>query len=104
MESQEIPIEIDENITQEQLYKEEIKMKNISMKNSIFRKTNFSLIEYFVENDFKTFKQEEMILLLLTDYKKNPTKYILANDKSNFKNEKSFKTSIKFSICRKNLL
>ena len=100
MESQEIPIEIDENITQDQLYKEEIKAKISSMKNSTFRTTNFSLIEYFVENDFKTFKQEKLISLLLNDYKKNPNKYILANDKGNFKNEKSFKTSIKFSICR----
>ena len=100
MESQENPIEIDENITQDQLYKEEIKMKISSMKNSTFRTTNFSLIEYFVKNDFKTFKQEELILLLLNDYKKNPNKYILAKDKGNFKNEKSFKTSIKFSICR----
>ena len=101
MEFKENPIDLEEGKnTQDEIYKEEIKQKISSMKKSKFRTTNFSLIEYFVKNDFKPYNQEELISLLLNDYNANPTKYILSNDKGIFKNEKSFLYSIKLSIVR----
>ena len=87
-------------MTEDQIYKDEIKEKISSMKDNEFRTTNFSLIEYFVKNDFRPYNQEELILLLLNDYNMNPTKYILSHDRRIFKNEASFKISIKLSISR----
>ena len=62
-------------------YMNEIKEKLKEMKNSQFRTTNFSLIEYFVENNFKPLDEEELISKILDDFKANPNKYVLSNDK-----------------------
>ena len=100
MECNEIVFDMEDDNDKDQLYKDEIKEKISSMQNSSFRTTNFSIIEYFVKNDFNPFNQEELITLLLKDYRNNPSKYVLANDKGQFKNEKSFKGSINSSISR----
>ena len=70
------------------------------MENSQFRTTNFSLIQFFSQNNFKPLNQEEVIKRLLEDYKENPTKYVLSHEKSNFKNISTFKSSIISSISR----
>ena len=84
----------------DQIYMNEINQKLHVMKQSQFRSTNFSLIEYFADNKFKPLIQEILIAKLLFDYKKNPNKYVLANDKGTFKSEKNFKSSISSSIAR----
>ena len=70
------------------------------MENSQFRTTNFSIIQFFSQNNFKPLNQEEVIKRLLEDYKNNPTKYVLSNEKSNFKNISTFKSSILGSISK----
>ena len=74
----------------EQMYIQEINQKLSVMKNSQFRTTNFSLIEYFAENNFRPLVIDELISKLLKDYKSNPKKYILSSDKGSFKSEKEF--------------
>ena len=78
----------------------EIKQKISAMKNSQFRTTNFSLIEFIVDNDFKPLIIEEITKKLIKDYKSNPKKYILSSDKGSFKSESTFKKSIIMSISR----
>ena len=91
----------DNNKTKEQILINEIKQKVSVMKKSQFRTTNFSLIEYFAENDCKPLNQDALIVKLLLDYKDNPKKYVLSNDRnSSFKCEKNFKSSIILSISR----
>ncbi len=85
---------------QDQVYIKEINQKISAMKNSQFRTTNFSLIEFFVANNFRPLIIEEIVSKLLKDYKSNPKKYILSNDKGSFKSEKNFKKSIYLSIAR----
>lgn len=84
----------------DQMYIQEINQKLSVMKNSQFRTTNFSLIEYFAENNYKPLVIDELISKLLKDYKSNPKKYILSSDKGSFKSEKNFKKSINISISR----
>ena len=81
-------------------YMNEILEKLKEMKNSQFRTTNFSLIEYFVENNFKPLDEEELISKILDDFKANPNKYVLSNDIGSFKSEKSFKHSVRISISK----
>ena len=85
---------------QEQIYINEINQKLSVMRKSQFRTTNFSLIEYFADNNYKPLIQETLITKLLFDYKKNPKKYVLSNERSSFKSEKNFKSSIMLSISR----
>ena len=77
-----------------------IKQKIIAMKESQFRTTNFSLIEYFAENNFNPLNEKDLIARILSDYKSNPIRYVLSNAQSNFKSEKSFLSSVKNSISR----
>ena len=97
-------IEIEEtrngNCSIEDLYIQEIKRKISMMRKSKYRTTNFSLIEYFVENNFNPLKEDALISKILADYKSNPRKYILSKDKTCFKTEKSFKSSVKLSILK----
>ena len=65
MECNEIVFDMEDDNDKDQLYKDEIKEKISSMQNSSFRTTNFSIIEYFVKNDFNPFNQEELITLLI---------------------------------------
>ena len=68
------------------------------MKRSEYRTTNFSLIEYFAENNFKPLNLNSLVSKLLRDYKSNPKRYVLANDNIPFKSEANFKISIQVSI------
>ncbi len=79
---------------------ESIKQKINVMKESDFRTTNFSLIEYFAENNFNPLNEKELISRILSDYKSNPSRYVLSNSQNNFKSEKSFLSSVKNSISR----
>ena len=79
---------------------ESIKQKINVMKESQFRTTNFSLIEYFAENDFNPLYEKDLISRILTDYRLNPSRYVLSNIKGNFKSEKSFLNSVKNSISK----
>lgn len=62
------------------------------------RTTNFSLIEYFAVNNFQPINIKIIIMHLVDDYKQNPSKYVLSNETANFKNEKTFISSIKKAI------
>ena len=77
-----------------------IKQKIKAMKESQFRNKNFSLIEYFAENNFNPINEKELISRILSDYKSNPSRYVLSKAQSNFKSEKSFLSSVKNSISR----
>lgn len=79
---------------------ESIKQKISVMKESQFRTTNFSLIEYFAENNFNPLNEADLIERILSDYKLNPSRYVLSNAKGNFKSERSFLRSVKNSIIR----
>ena len=81
-------------------YINKINEKLKAMKNSQYRTTNFSLIEYFAENNFMPLEEENLISKIMDDYKANPNKYVLSHEKSCFKSEKSFKMSVKLSISR----
>ena len=81
-------------------YMKDINLKLSLMKNSKYRTTNFSIIEYFVENNFEPLDEEELITKILKDYKSNPNRYVLSKDKVCFKSERSFKQSIKLSISK----
>ena len=79
-------------------YVNEIINKVKIMKRSKYRTTNFSIIEYFVQNNFQPLNQEEIILKLLNDYKSNPDRYVLTKINRNFKSALSFQRSIIFSL------
>ena len=80
----------------------EIKKKVKAMKKSKFRTTNFSLIEYFVDNDFQPLNKNFLILNLIQDYNSDPNKYVLSGKKGIFKSEKSFKQSIMHYVRHNN--
>ena len=98
MYSQGHPFETETNKDKDQLYKEEIKAKVTSMKSHSLYTTNFSLIEYFVKNEFNPYNKDKLIALLLKDYRSNPKRYVLANGEGTFKSERGFKSSISLSI------
>ncbi len=77
-----------------------INKKLKDMEKSQFRTTNFSIIQYLAKNRFKPLKQDDIINRLLEDYKQDPKKYILSNEKTNFKNINTFKSSILVSISK----
>ena len=76
----------------------QIKKKLDVMTRSPYRTTNFSLIEYFAGNNFQPINISIVIVHLVQDYKLNPTKYVLSNENTHFKSEKTFETSIKNAI------
>ena len=80
----------------------EIKKKVKAMKKSKFRTTNFSLIEYFVDNDFQPLNKNFLILNLIQDYNSDPDRYVLSSKKGIFKSEKSFKQSIMHYVRHNN--
>ena len=80
-------------------YINEIKQKLKEMRTNQFRTTNFSLIEYFAENDFKPLYEDDLLYKILSDYKSNPNRYI-TKGKGFFKNEKTFLTGVKKSISQ----
>ena len=94
LEEEEEIYENDNNIK----YVNEIINKVKIMKRSKYRTTNFSIIEYFVQNNFQPLNQEEIILKLLNDYKSNPDRYVLTKINRNFKSALSFQRSIIFSL------
>lgn len=72
----------------------EIKKKVNVMKKSKYRTSNFSLIEYFVNNNFQPLNQNYLISKLLEDYNANPERYVLSKNKGIFKSAKTFKQTI----------
>ena len=78
----------------------EIKYKIMLMKRSEYRTTNFSIIEYFANNDFKPLLLNSLISQLIKDYKSNPKKYVLAHENVPFKSLSNFKSSSQSSIKR----
>ena len=75
-----------------------IKKKLDVMTKSKYRTTNFSVIEYFAENGFQPLNIELLIISLVMDYKSNPKKYVLSNENTHFKSEKTFESSIKNAL------
>ena len=75
-----------------------IKKKLDVMTKSKYRTTNFSVIEYFAENGFQPLNIDLLIITLVLDYKSNPKKYVLSNENSHFKSEKTFANSIKNAL------
>ena len=80
----------------------EIRKKVKAMKKSKYRTSNFSLIEYFVDNDFQPLNKNYLILNLIQDYNSNPKRYVLAKKRGIFKSEKSFKQSIMHYVQHNN--
>ena len=72
----------------------EIRQKVNVMKKSKYRTSNFSLIEYFVNNNFQPLNLNYLILKLIEDYNSNPERYVLSDNKKIFKSEKTFKQSL----------
>ena len=72
----------------------EIRQKVNVMKKSKYRTSNFSLIEYFVNNNFQPLNQNYLISKLLEDYNANPERYVLSKNKGIFKSAKTFKQTI----------
>ena len=68
------------------------------MTKSKYRTTNFSLIEFFAFHNFQPLNLESLIVNLVFDYNSNPNKYVLSNENSHFKSQKTFVNSIKSSI------
>mgnify|MGYP006916216801 FL=1 len=75
-----------------------IKKKLDVMTKSKYRTTNFSVIEFFAFHNFQPLNMESLILNLVVDYNSNPNKYVLSNEISHFKSQKTFENSIKNSI------
>ena len=80
----------------------EIKKKVNIMKKSKYRTTNFSLVEYFVNNNFQPLNKDFLIENLLIDYTKNPKRYILSKKNELFKSRETFKQSITHYIRHNN--
>ena len=72
----------------------EIRQKVNVMKKSKYRTSNFSLIEYFVNNNFQPLNLNYLISKLIEDYNSNPERYVLSDNKKIFKSEKTFKQSL----------
>ena len=80
-------------------YINDINQKLKDMRKSQFRTTNFSLIEYFAENDFNPLYEKDLIDRILSEYKSNPNLYV-TREKGFFKSEKTFLNSVKSSISK----
>jgi len=86
--------------TATEIFINDIKQKIRVMKRSQYRTTNFSLIEYFADNNFKPLNLQTLVSKIIRDYKSNPKRYVLAHDNVPFKSEANFKMSIQSSIKR----
>ena len=86
-----------------QYYINEIrKMLNV-MKKSKYRTTNFSLIEYFAENNFHPLNKKSLINKLLKEYNSNPQKFVLSKGNGKlFNSTSSFMRSILYHISKNN--
>ena len=80
-------------------YINDINQKLKDMRKSKFRTTNFSLIEYFAENNFNPLYEKDLIDRILSEYKSNPNLYVTI-EKGFFKSEKTFLKSVKSSISK----
>ena len=78
----------------------QIKRKLDVMRKNHYKTTNFSLIEYFADNNFQPINIKFALIHLVSDYKLNPKKYVVSNENSHFKSEKTFEKSIKNAINR----
>ena len=78
----------------------QIKRKLDVMRKNHYKTTNFSLIEYFADNNFQPINIKFALIHLVSDYKINPKKYVVSNENSHFKSEKTFEKSIKNAINR----
>ena len=74
-------------------YINEIKTRVKKMKRSKYRTTNFSIIDYFVKNNFLPLNKRTLIKNLLNDYKASPNNFI-SQGNSLIKTENDFKRSI----------
>ena len=77
---------------------EKIKEKLSLMKNHQFCTSNYRIIKYFEENNFQPLIKEDLMYKILKEYNNNPNKFILPNNKGNYKSEKFFKKSIRTTI------
>ena len=85
------------------IFIKEIREKVNIMKNSEYRTINFSLIEYFVNNNFHPLDKEFLILNLSIDYTINPERYIITKNKNEvYKSEKTFRKSLLYYISCNN--
>ena len=74
-------------------YINEIRTRVNKMKRSKYRTTNFSIIDYFVKNNFHPLNKRTLISNLLNDYKASPNSFI-SQVNSLIKTENDFKRSI----------
>ena len=74
-------------------YINEIRTRVNKMKRSKYRTTNFSIIDYFVKNNFHPLNKRNLITNLLNDYKASPNSFI-SQVNSLIKTENDFKRSI----------
>ena len=86
-----------------QYYINEIrKMLNVMKKNK-YRTINFSLIEYFEENNFQPLNKKKIISKLLKEYNSNPQKFVLSKGNGKlFNSISSFMRSILYHISNNN--
>ena len=83
-------------------YINEIKKKVNIMKENTYRTTNFSIIVYFVKNNFLPLNKSILISNLIRDYKNSPNIFISKKTNSIFKSESSFRRSIGYYINNNN--
>ena len=86
-----------------QYYINEIrKMLNV-MKKSKYRTTNFSLIEYFAENNFHPLNKKILMNKLLKEYNSNPQKFVVSRGNGKvFNSINTFTRSILYHISNNN--
>ena len=82
-------------------YINEIKKKVNIMKKNTYRTVNFSIIVYFVKNNFHPLNKEILISNLIRDYKASPNIFI-SNRNYIYKTESSFRKSIRYYIKHNN--
>ena len=83
-------------------YINEIKKKVNIMKQSKYRTTNFSIIVYFVKNNFLPLNKSILISNLLRDYKASPNSFVISKKNSVYKSETTFRRSIRHYIQHNN--
>ena len=83
-------------------YINEIKKKVNIMNQSKYRTTNFSIIVYFVKNNFLPLNKSILISNLLRDYKASPKSFVISKINSVYKSESTFRRSIRYYIQKNN--
>ena len=83
-------------------YINEIKKKVNTMKKNQYRTTNFSIIVYFVKNNFLPLNKNILISNLIRDYKASPNSFISNRSNSIYKSESSFRKSARYYIRHNN--